>query len=193
VSREGHGEALIGGRRGQPLSRESLLSWVPTQCKLWNATRLGALSRAFGRPGVVRDPGMCRRVLRGNREISGSTVWQQPPVRIGKASARHSRAYSRASSAGRGSEWRGSDGHLQKRPALVEGALRRGPNPGQRSDRWPGLKAMVLLRYMTRHSPNAAGVSVPQYRVFEQAGSSNWAGAQPKGSFRMGGSTPVTI
>src|SRR6478752_8161284 len=26
-----------------------------------------------GRPGVVRDPGMCRRSLRGNREISRST------------------------------------------------------------------------------------------------------------------------
>src|SRR5882757_6585072 len=37
-----------------------------------------------GRPGVVRDPGMCRRSLHGNREISRSTVRQQPPVRIGK-------------------------------------------------------------------------------------------------------------
>ena len=41
-----------------------------------------------GRPGVVRDPGMCRRSLHGNREISRSTVRQQPPVRIGKARSR---------------------------------------------------------------------------------------------------------
>src|SRR6476660_2253367 len=41
-----------------------------------------------GRPGVVKDPGMCRRSLRGNREISRSTVRQPPPVRIGKARSR---------------------------------------------------------------------------------------------------------
>jgi hypothetical protein len=85
VARERFGEALTGGRIGQPLSRERVLFWVLTQCNLWKATRPGASSRAFGRPGVVRDPGMCIRSLRGNREISRSTVWQQPPVRIGKA------------------------------------------------------------------------------------------------------------
>ena len=88
VAREGLSEALTGVRIGQPLSRESFLFWVPTQCILWKATRSGAPSRAFGRPGVVRDPGMCRRSLRGNREISRSTAWQQPPVRIGKARSR---------------------------------------------------------------------------------------------------------
>ena len=87
-AREGLGEALTGGRIGQPLSRESFLSWVPTPCKLWKATCPGAPTRAFGRPGVVRDPGMCRRSLRGNREISRSTVRQPPPVRIGKARSR---------------------------------------------------------------------------------------------------------
>jgi hypothetical protein len=85
VAREGFGEALTGGRIGQPLSRESFLFWVPTLCKLWKATCPGALARAVGQPGVVRDPGMCGRSLRGNREISRSTVRQQPPVRIGKA------------------------------------------------------------------------------------------------------------
>jgi hypothetical protein len=88
VAREGFGEALTGGRIGQPLSRERFLFWVPTPCRSWKARRLGASSRAFGRPGVVRDPGMCRRSLHGNREISRSTVWQQPPVRIGKARSR---------------------------------------------------------------------------------------------------------
>ena len=83
--REGIGEALTGGSIGQPLSRESFLFWVPTPCTLWKAACSGALPRAPGRPGVVRDPGMCRRSLRGNREISRPTVRQQPPVRIGKA------------------------------------------------------------------------------------------------------------
>jgi hypothetical protein len=31
---------------------------------------------------------MCRRSLRGNREVSRLTVWQEPPVRIGKARSR---------------------------------------------------------------------------------------------------------
>jgi hypothetical protein len=88
VAREGLGEALTGERIGQPLSRESFLFWVPTPCKLWKATCPGALTRAFGRPGVVIDPGMCRRSLRGNREVSRPTVWQEPPVRVGKARSR---------------------------------------------------------------------------------------------------------
>jgi hypothetical protein len=85
VAREGLGEALTGERIGQPLSRERVLFWVPTPCKWRKATHPGASSRASGRPGVVRDPGMCRRSLHGNREISRSTARQQPPVRIGKA------------------------------------------------------------------------------------------------------------
>ena len=88
VAREGFGEALTGGRIGQPLSRERFLFWVPTPCKWRKATHSGASSQAPGRPGVVRDPGMCRRFLHGNREISRSTGWQQPPVRIGKARSR---------------------------------------------------------------------------------------------------------
>ena len=88
VAREGFGEALTGGRIGQPLSRERVSSWVPTPCKWWKATHSGPSARAPGRPGVVRDPGMCRRSLRGNREVSRSTVRQSPPVRIGKARSR---------------------------------------------------------------------------------------------------------
>jgi hypothetical protein len=34
---------------------------VPTPCKWRKATHPGASARAPGRPGVVRDPGMCRR------------------------------------------------------------------------------------------------------------------------------------
>jgi hypothetical protein len=63
VAREGFCEALTGGRIGQPLSRERVLFWVPTPCKWRKATHLGALSRAPGRPSVVRDPGMCGRSL----------------------------------------------------------------------------------------------------------------------------------
>ena len=88
VAREGFGEALTGERIGQPLSRESFPFWVPTPCKWWKATYPCATARALGRLGVVRDPGMCRRSLRGNREISRSTVRQQPSVRIGKARSR---------------------------------------------------------------------------------------------------------
>ena len=88
VAREGFGEALTGERIGQPLSRERFLFWVPTPCRSWKAIRLGASSQAPGRPGVVRDPGMCRRSLHGNREISRSTARQQPSVRIGKARSR---------------------------------------------------------------------------------------------------------
>ena len=44
------------------------------------------LSQVPGQPGVVVDTGMCVRFLRGNREISRLTVWQQPPVRVGEPS-----------------------------------------------------------------------------------------------------------
>ena len=86
--REGIGEASVGERTGQPSSRERVLFWVPTPCKWRKATHPGASSRAPGRPGVVRDPGMCRRSLHGNREISRSTARQQPSVRVGKARSR---------------------------------------------------------------------------------------------------------
>ena len=88
VAREGFGEALTGGRIGQPLSRERFLFWVPTPCRSWKAIRLGASSRAPGRPGVVRDPGMCGSSLRGNREISGLTCGRIPQARIGKTRSR---------------------------------------------------------------------------------------------------------
>ena len=88
VVREGLGEALTGECIGQPLSRERVLFWVPTPCIRWKAIRLGASSRGPGRPGVVRDPGMCIRSLRGNREVSRLAVWLAPAVRIGKARSR---------------------------------------------------------------------------------------------------------
>ena len=88
--REGVGEASAGERTGQPLSRESFLFWVPTPCRSWKARRLGASSRAFGRPGVVRDPGICGSSLYGNREVSGLACGWTPRVRIGETRS-HSR------------------------------------------------------------------------------------------------------
>ena len=85
--REGVGEASAGECIGQPLSRERV-SRVPTRCFTWKAIRTGAPSQAPERLGVVRDPGMCRRSLRGNREVSRPTAWQQPSVRIGEVRSR---------------------------------------------------------------------------------------------------------
>ncbi len=61
---------------------------VPTPFRARKATRFGRTIARSERPGVVEEPGMCRRSLRGNREISRSTVRQLPPVRIGKARSR---------------------------------------------------------------------------------------------------------
>ena len=84
--REGRGEASAEDRTGQPLSRESYISQVPTLLNGRKAKRTGAPSRAPGRPGVVGDPGMCGRSLRGNRDISRSTTgrWPSGPRREGE-------------------------------------------------------------------------------------------------------------
>ena len=72
--REDVGEASVGERIGQPLSRERLQSRVPTPFTRRKAKWTGALLRASARPGVVKDPGMYGRSLCGNREISGPAV-----------------------------------------------------------------------------------------------------------------------
>ena len=84
VAREGLGEALTGERIGQPSSRERGADTV----HMVEGNTSERVIASAGRPGVVKDPGMCRRSLRGNREISRSTVRQPPPVRIGKARSR---------------------------------------------------------------------------------------------------------
>jgi hypothetical protein len=88
VVREDGGEASVGERAGQPLSRESHSSRVPTLLFEWKATRSTLLSQV-DRPGVVEDPGTHARSLNGNREISRLA---EPPqvasVRIGKAKSR---------------------------------------------------------------------------------------------------------
>jgi len=86
--REDVGEASAGEHIGEPLSRESIHSRVPTRSTKRKATWPSALSRALGRPGVVGDPRMCARSLYGNREISGLTSRGIGPARIGKARSR---------------------------------------------------------------------------------------------------------
>lgn len=71
--REDRGEASVGEHVGQPLSRESHSSRVPTLLIEWKATRPAALSQAADRLGVVEDPGTHARSLNGNREISRLT------------------------------------------------------------------------------------------------------------------------
>jgi len=70
--REGRGEALTGECIGQPLSRERILL-LDADFVLWTEgnTVMGAM-RVHNRSGVVRDPGMCRSSLFGNREISAA-------------------------------------------------------------------------------------------------------------------------
>ena len=85
--REGVGEASVGEHTGQPLSRESkIVSGADVVVMTEGNTDGRVIARA--RPaGVVGDPGMCGRSLRGNREVSGlaSGIWL---VRIGKTRCR---------------------------------------------------------------------------------------------------------
>ena len=62
--------------------------WVPTWSESRKAKWTGASSRAPAQPGVVGDPGMCGRSLRGNREISDLANGGVPLVRIGKTRSR---------------------------------------------------------------------------------------------------------
>jgi hypothetical protein len=88
-AREDRDEASVGARTGQPLSRESHSSRVPTPLIEWKATRVAAPSQAAVRPGVVEDPGMYARSLHGNREVSRlAGPSQAVSVRIGKARSR---------------------------------------------------------------------------------------------------------
>ena len=64
-SREGDGEASAGECTGQPLSRERSRVLGADAFRSRKATRTGAPSRVPGRPGVVEDPGTCRRSLAG--------------------------------------------------------------------------------------------------------------------------------
>ena len=85
--REDGDEASVGESIGQPLSRESLDPGADAVSSAEGYTNRRAIASAWStRRG--REPGMCRHSLRGNREVSRSTVRQLPPVRIGKARSR---------------------------------------------------------------------------------------------------------
>ena len=77
--REGAGEASVGERIGQPLSRERRSVPGADVVTVTEGHTSGRVSASARRPGVVRDPGMCGRSLRGNREISrpasGMSAW----------------------------------------------------------------------------------------------------------------------
>jgi hypothetical protein len=93
--REGAGEALTGGRTGQPSSRERRLSRVPTSFGSRKATRTGALCERPAGPArsqtlacahapCVWEPGDLAL------ERSGS-IGTGPPVRVGEARSRSRR------------------------------------------------------------------------------------------------------
>ena len=62
-AREGTGEASVGVCASQPLSRERPTTRAPTPFRRRKATRRGTIARVSIRPGVVVEPGMCRRSL----------------------------------------------------------------------------------------------------------------------------------
>ena len=69
VRREAHVEALTGEPTGWVLSHVMTFR-MPTLFRGWKATRSSAPSRAELRSGVVGDPSMSGRSLRGNREVA---------------------------------------------------------------------------------------------------------------------------
>lgn len=84
--REAAGEALTGERIGQPLSRVRISIPDADRVLCLEGDTAGRVMRAPRRSGVVRDPGMCGRSLRGNREIFGVTSgrWPSGPHREGE-------------------------------------------------------------------------------------------------------------
>ena len=88
VTREGLGEALTGGRIGQPSSRERDLILGADAVLFVEGKTEGRATRVPRRPGVVGDPGMCVRFLCGNREISRSTNSQLSCVLLWSVSGR---------------------------------------------------------------------------------------------------------
>jgi hypothetical protein len=69
VVRKGRGEASVGDRIGQPLSRESISSRGADAVRRAEGNMAGRAIASVRPLGAVRDPGMCGRSLRGNREI----------------------------------------------------------------------------------------------------------------------------
>src|SRR5919206_4993801 len=73
-AREGTTEASVGEPVGQPLSRERAIVPGADVVSVTEGNTCTGASASLCRPGVVTDPGMQARALRGNREISGPTT-----------------------------------------------------------------------------------------------------------------------
>jgi len=86
--REEAGEASVGVRTGQPLSRENRIT--PRADAVDNAEgNSGGRASASGRhPRRGRRPWHVRKLFVGNREISGLTCGWTPQARIGKTRSR---------------------------------------------------------------------------------------------------------
>jgi len=72
AGRKASGEASVGECIGQPSSRVRIIPGADAVA-LAEGNMPSASTRVLRQPGVVRDPGMCRRSLRGNREIPRPT------------------------------------------------------------------------------------------------------------------------
>ena len=85
--REVSGEAFGRGEHRPAIEPRKLFQpGMPTPCWVRKATWTGATSQGPVQSRVVEDPGMCRRSLYGNREVSRVTV--NTAVRIGKVRSR---------------------------------------------------------------------------------------------------------
>ena len=71
ATREGRSEALTGDSAGQPLSGENQLRGADAFRPAEGNTARVAIARHGSAPRVLVDPGMRRRLLLGNRDISG--------------------------------------------------------------------------------------------------------------------------
>ena len=97
-AREGTGEASAGECIGQPLSRERLLILGADAVYRAEGNTYGRASATSAWPGVVEDPGMCRRSLSlGTGRSRARPLGQWPPVRVGKARSRSRRCTSASS------------------------------------------------------------------------------------------------
>ena len=96
--REGAGEASVGVRAGQPLSRDRKPVPGADAVCVAEGNIPSALAQALGWPGVVGESGMHASSLHGNREISGSAIDPKGKmVRGGKARSRSRRCTIRRS------------------------------------------------------------------------------------------------
>jgi hypothetical protein len=88
--REAVGEASVGERTGQPLSRDNTLSWVPTPFQRRKATQTDALSQASGLTRRGLRTWHVRTLLAREPGDLQSDRWREyrSAARIGKARSR---------------------------------------------------------------------------------------------------------